>query len=122
MKNIFIFLLLILIINCIPYSTNEEKEKDKRRKEAQNKMVDCILKSQNGSNELKKQVEENKGNDLRRFFHHLIEKLEKNDQDVIRKCRREIVYNKYQFLPRNYRRTIPESLKSQYIKQFIKNQ
>ena len=49
MKSLFIFLLLILIINCIPTSTNEEK----RRKEAQNKMVDCILKSQNGSEELK---------------------------------------------------------------------
>ena len=119
MKSMFIFSLLIFIINCIPYSMNDEKEK--RRKEAQNKMVDCILKSQNGSDELKKEVEENKGNDLRRFFHHLIEKLEKNDQDVIRKCRREIVYNKNQYQPRNFGRTIPESLKRQYIKKFIKN-
>ncbi len=118
MKSLFIFLLLILIINCIPTSTNEEK----RRKEAQNKMVDCILKSQNGSEELKKQVEENKGNDLRRFFHHLIEKMGKNDQDVITKCRREIVYNKNQYQPKNYGRTIPESLKNQYIKKYIKNQ
>ena len=120
MKSIFLFFLLILIINCIPYSANEEKEK--RRKEAQNKMVDCILKSQNGSDELKKEVEENKGNDLRRFFHHLIEKLGKNDQDVIRKCRREIVNNKNQFQPKNFGRTIPESLKNQYIKKYIKNQ
>ena len=119
MKSIYIFLLLILIINCLPYSTNEKKEK--RRKEAQNKMVNCILKSQNGSNELKKQVEENKGNDLRRFFHHLIEQLGKSDQDVIRKCRREIVYNKSQYQPKNYGRTIPESLKNQYINKFIKN-
>ena len=119
MKKLLIFSLLFIFINTLPHILNEEREK--KRKEAQEKMVNCILNNQNASTELKKQVEKNKDNDLRRFFHSLIEKCEKNDQDVIRKCRREIVSNHYDhFKLKNFGRSIPSSIKNQYIKKFIK--
>ena len=69
------------------YATNIKKSAE----EVFNKqMADCILKGGSISAELKTQIENNKDDDLRKILHLYMTKLDSNDREVIRNCRREL--------------------------------
>ena len=89
MKSILVFLVLMVLVVCHPPKFNRE-EREKRRKEFQKQMAECILKSDSVSADLKKQIEDNKDDDLRKVLHLYLSKLDSNDRDIIRKCRREL--------------------------------
>ena len=88
MKNVLLFLLLIGLIICHPPFDREERQK--RRRQFQKEMADCIVKSDSVSAELKKQIEDNIDDDLRKVLHLYMTKLDSNDREIIRKCRREL--------------------------------
>ena len=90
MKKFLIFLVLIVFAVCQP-SKEKIEEMKKRRKEHDMQIAECILKSPDASPEFKKLIEENKDKDLMRAFHPREHKLEKNDHDVMRNCRREML-------------------------------
>ena len=89
MKSILVFLFLMALVVCHPPQFNRE-ERQKKRKQFQKDMADCILKSESVSADLKKQIEDNKDDDLRKVLHLYITKLDSNDREIIRKCRREL--------------------------------
>ena len=88
MKSVLLFILLALVV-CHPPEFNKE-ERAKRRQEFNKEMADCILKGDSISAELKTQVENNKDDDLRKVLHLNMTKLDTNDREIIRKCRREL--------------------------------
>ena len=79
------------MIVCPPVPTEGEgqEERNERRKKFQQEITDCILKG-DISTELKTKLQENKDEDLRKTLHTFLSKLDSNDKEVIRKCRREI--------------------------------
>ena len=87
MKNVLVFVLLALVI-CHPPEFNKE-ERVKRRKEFNKEMGECILKG-SISAELKTQIENNKDDDLRKVLHLYMTKLDTNDREIIKKCRRQL--------------------------------
>ena len=89
MRNVLIFLILMALVVCPPPEFNRE-ERQNRRKEFQKQMVDCLLNSEGISADFKKQIEDNKDDDLRKVLHTFMTKLDSNDREVIRKCRREL--------------------------------
>ena len=89
MKSILVFLFLMALVVCHPPEFNRE-ERQKRRKQFQKDIADCILKSESASADLKKQIEDNKDDDLRKVLHLYITKLDESDREIIRKCRREL--------------------------------
>ena len=89
MKSVLVFLFLMALVVCHPIQFNRE-ERQKKRKQFQKDMADCILKSESVSADLKKQIEDNKDDDLRKVLHLYITKLDSNDREIIRKCRREL--------------------------------
>ena len=89
MRSVLIFLVLIALVVCHPPFGGDRERRENRRKEFQKDMVDCLLKS-DISAELKKEIQDNKDDDLRKVLHAFITKLDSNDREVIRKCRREL--------------------------------
>ena len=90
MRVVLVFLVLVALVLCNPPHEFNREERIKRRKEFQTQLADCILKSESLSPELKKQIEDNKDDDLRKILHLYITKLDTNDREIIRKCRREL--------------------------------
>ena len=60
------------------------------REQLQKEFADWILKSESVSSELKKQIEENEGEELRKVLYFYITKLDQNNREIIRKCRRKL--------------------------------
>ena len=89
MKSLLVFLVLMVFVVCPPPHFNHE-ERMKRRREFQKSMADCIVKSEGVSAELKKKIEDNKEEDLRKILHLYLAKLDSSDREIIRKCRREL--------------------------------
>ena len=89
MKSVLVFLVLLALAFCHPHEFSREA-RHQRRQQLQKEMRDCILKSESVSAELKKQIEDNKDDDLRKVLHLYITKLDTNDREIIRKCRREL--------------------------------
>ena len=89
MKGLLVFLVLMVFVVCHPPHFNHE-ERMRRRKEFQKNMADCIVNSEGVSAELKKKIEDNKGEDFRKILHLYIAKLDSSDREIIRKCRREL--------------------------------
>ena len=89
MKSVLVFLVLMVLVVCPPPEFNRE-ERHKRRREFQKQMAECILKSESVSADLRKQIEDNKDDDLRKVLHLYLTKLDSNDREIIRKCRREL--------------------------------
>jgi oligoendopeptidase F len=89
--KVVLFLFLFALIVCPPVPTEGEgqEERNERRKKFQQEITDCILKG-DISTELKTKLQENKDEDLRKTLHTFLSKLDSNDKEVIRKCRREI--------------------------------
>ena len=90
MKTVLIFLIVIVFVVCPPPNIEEIKQRrENRRKQFQKDMSECLLKNEI-SEELKKKLQDNKEEDLRATLHLFMGKLESNDKEIIRKCRREI--------------------------------
>ena len=90
MKSVFVFLVLLALAFCPPPEFSREARQQKRE-QLQKELADCILKSESVSSELKKQIEESKGEELRKVLYLYITKLDQNDREIIRKCRRELL-------------------------------
>ena len=90
MRKILFFVLLLVLATCQP-SKEKIEEMKKRRKEREMQLAECILRSPDASEEFKKLIEENKDKDLIRALYPRDHKLEKNDHDVMRNCRREML-------------------------------
>ena len=88
MKSVLVFLVLLALAFCHPQFNREAIHQ--RRQQFQKEMADCILKSESVSADLKKQIEDNKEDDLRKVLDLYINKLDTNDREIIRKCRREL--------------------------------
>ena len=89
MKSLLVFLVLMVFVVCPPPHFNIE-ERIRRRKEFQKNMANCIVNSEGVSAELKKKIEDNKDEDLRKILHLYIAKLDSSDREIIRKCRKEL--------------------------------
>ena len=89
MKNLLVFLVLMVFVVCPPPHFNIE-ERIRRRREFQKNMANCIVNSEGVSAELKKKIEDNKDEDLRKILHLYIAKLDSSDREIIRKCRKEL--------------------------------
>ena len=89
MKKFLFFLFLLTFIVCPP-SYEKREEFKKRRKEHERQMAECILKHENISPEFKKLIEENKDENIFKALHPKDHKLDKNDRDIIRNCRKEM--------------------------------
>ena len=90
MKQILIFFVLIIFVASQPSEARREEIRQRRR-EHDKKISECILNSDAASPELKKIVEENKDNgNLMKALHPRDRKLEKNDREVFRNCRKQI--------------------------------
>ena len=90
MRKILFFVLLLVLATCQP-SKEKIEEMKKRRKEREMQLAECILRSPDASEEFKKLIEENKDKDLIRALHPRDHKLEKNDHEVMRNCRKEML-------------------------------
>ena len=89
MKIILFFVILLAFVVCQP--SNEKREEiRKKRKERDMQLAECILKNENISSELKKLIEENKDEHLMKALHPRDHKLDRNDRDIIRNCRKEM--------------------------------
>ena len=89
MKSLLVFLVLMVFVVCPPPHFNIE-ERMKRRREFQKNIANCIVNSEGVSAELKKKIEDNKDEDLRKILHLYIAKLDSSDREIIRKCRKEL--------------------------------
>ena len=96
MKNYLLFAILMAIAICHP-NDHFREERMKRRKEFQKELTNCIVTSEGLSQNLKKQIEDNKDEDLRKILHLYLDKLDANDREIIRKCRREVFSKVSQF-------------------------
>ena len=89
MRKLFIFLVLIVFVVSTP---NIEEVKEKRlniRKEFHEKLAECLLNSE-ASDELKKQILDNKEDNLRKVLRNFVDSdVKTNDKEIIRKCRKE---------------------------------
>ena len=89
MRRFVIFLILMALVVC-PYSGHMNmEERKKKRKKFQKEIGECILESNKISSQLRKKVEENKDEDIKKLLHLYTEKLGEDDREVIRKCRRK---------------------------------
>ena len=88
MKGVLLFVLLALVFSQPPLFNSEERAR--RREKFNKEMADCILKADSISAELKTQIENNKDDDLRKVLHLYKSKLDTNDREIIRNCRREM--------------------------------
>ena len=89
MRRFVIFLILMALVVC-PYSGHMNvEERKKMRKKFQKEIGECILESNKISSHLRKKVEENKDEDIKKLLHLYTEKLGEDDREVIRKCRRK---------------------------------
>ncbi len=84
MKSVLIFILLIVLIVCPPSVINRE-ERHKRMYEIKKQMIECVLKNEYISEDLKTEIKGNNDNDLRKIFN--ISNLEEGDREIIRDCR-----------------------------------
>ena len=88
MRQFLIFLVIFAFAVCTPNIEEVRAKRQNIRKEFQKQLAECILKSE-GSPILKKHVEDNKDNDIRKVLYDLFNTIDANDRDVIRKCRKE---------------------------------
>ena len=89
MKKIIIFLAIIVFVVC-PLSEEKREEMRKKRKERDKFVVECILKDESVSPEIRKKIEDNKDEELRKVL-PLISKLGDNDRNIVRRCRKEYI-------------------------------
>ena len=89
MNKVLIFLVLISFIICQPSEAKREEMRQKRKRERDHRLMECILSNNQTSPTLKKLIEENKEENLRKALRPKDHKLEISDRVIIRNCRKE---------------------------------
>ena len=89
MNKVLIFLVLISFIICEPSEARREEIRQKRI-ERDKQLMECILSNNQTSPTLKKLIEENKEENLRKALRPKDHKLEISDRVIIRNCRKEL--------------------------------
>ena len=101
------FILLILLFVFVVSTRNNDEAKERKREKLRSifkkVLAQCILKSE-ASAELKKEVEENKDGDLKKVLHNYVTKIDSNDREIIRKCRRKSLVFMKEKLPERLRK------------------
>ena len=91
MNKVLIFLVLISFIICQSSEAKREEMRQKRKREREHKLMECILSNKQTSPTLKKLIEENKEEEnLMKALHPIYHKLEISDRVIIRNCRKEL--------------------------------
>ena len=88
MKILILFLILISFIVSLPSESIEEEIK-RRRREHEQPIIDCILRNESSSTELKNRINNNPDQDLIKILSPREYKYDRNDHDIIRFCRRQ---------------------------------
>ena len=86
MKSILIFLALIVFAVSEPQVSRLEEIRQKR-KEFQEGIAECLLKSESVSAQFKNSISENKDGDLRKIFHPIGHPLNRDDLEALKNCR-----------------------------------
>ena len=111
MKSCLLLLLLLVFVSSQPMPSYDRKqvreEMLERRKKQFQLIAECILKSEEASEELKKAIEENNKEDMRLFFAPTNEKLNEKDHNIIRNCRKEMFKKMIEDRQRERRRDFP---------------
>ena len=66
-----------------------KEEIKKRRREREQPIIDCILKNESSSTELKNRIKDNPDEDLIKILSPREYKYDRTDHDIIRYCRRQ---------------------------------
>ncbi len=103
MNKVLIFLVLISFIICQPSEAKREEMRQKRKRERDHKLMECILSNNQTSPTLKKLIEENKEENLRKALRPKDHKLEISDRVIIRNCRKEL-YDKRREIREQWRK------------------
>ena len=83
MKNLLIVFALVALVLC-----DKPRLRDVKRKQFRKEIIDCILNNENSSEELKNKVKKEIDDEYRKILHIFIAKLNQEDREIIRKCRR----------------------------------
>ena len=89
MRSFLVFLVLLALVVCQVNEVNGEE----RKKEMRQKMKDCILKSELLTDDLRKEIEKNKDDDLRTVLALSILKSDSNIRLIIKNCRKHLFGN-----------------------------
>ena len=89
MKHVLFLLVIFTLVFCQPQRLLNREERQKRRRQFQKDMKDCILKNESASVDLKTLLEGNNSSPLT-FLHYYFSKLDSNDKEIIKKCRGEL--------------------------------
>ena len=85
MKNLLIVFALVALALC---DKPRYPLRDVKRKQFRKEIIDCILNNENSSEELKNKVKKEIDDEYRKILHIFIAKLNQEDREIIRKCRR----------------------------------
>ena len=90
MKGFLLFIFLAALVVCQNPESHEGKHEERvqRRKQIQKDINDCILKSEI-STELRNKLEES-SDDSKHTLHLFMNKLDNQDREAVKKCRREV--------------------------------
>ena len=90
MKGVLLFIFLAALVVCQHPESHEGKHEERvqRRKQMQKDINDCILKSEI-STELRNKLEES-SDDSKHTLHLFMNKLDTQDREAVKKCRREV--------------------------------
>lgn len=88
------YFLLVLVLIGIICNPNEDGKKfelgrENKRKKFNTNLYECIVKNETTSEDLKKNIEENKDKELRKTLFKLKDTLSESDQEVVKHCRKE---------------------------------
>ncbi len=88
--RIYLFAILLLLVFSFPTENKGKGQKSGQKKKQFNiDFYECMKKSEEASEELKKLVEDNKDGQLRKVLHDNQSKFDEKDQNVIKECRKE---------------------------------
>jgi len=83
-----LFLIIISVVVTLRSESIEEEIK-RRRREHEQPIIDCILRNESSSTELKKRINDNPDKDLIKILSPREYKYERNDREIIHYCRKQ---------------------------------
>ncbi len=89
MKNYLFLIFLLALVTCSSRKGAKTVNKEFKN-EIKSKLIECISAAEGVSEQLKQHVERMKSLDSRIPYNFNRVKLEKNDIEIIRKCKREV--------------------------------
>ncbi len=89
MKNYLFFIFLLALVACSSRKGAKNVNQEFKN-EIKSKLIECISATEGVSEQLKQHIERMKSLDSRIPYNFNRVKLEKNDIEIIRKCKREV--------------------------------